>query len=129
MREMKVWVVRPSEMEEYECFDPPRTVMPLITEELCGAVNLTAGFFRLKPGDISKNDIHAEEEMYYVVSGRARIVIDHETFLVEPGMVVFIPPDRWHQSTSIGKAELCYFWVSNLFLRDILPYAWQTPVQ
>ncbi len=107
----RAWVIRPAEMPEYECYDPPRKVAPLIDGDLCGAEGISAGFYKLMPGDSSKNDIHDVEEMYYVVSGNGRLTIGDETFLVEPGMVAYIPARQWHQSTNIGDDELCYLWV------------------
>ena len=111
MLKPKACVIKPTEAIEYECYDLPRKVTPLITADSCGAEKLSAGLYKLKPGNISKNDIHSEEEMYYVVSGKARLVMDDKSFLVESGMVVFIPANCWHQSTNIGDGELCYLWV------------------
>ena len=105
------WAVSQWQMTEYECDDPPRKVTPLVTADLCGANGLSAGLYKLAPGDTSKNDIHEEEEIYYVVSGTGRLVMDGQSFAVEKGMVVYIPPRCWHQSTNLGSDELCYFWV------------------
>ena len=105
----KAWIVRPENLIEYESMNPPRKITPIINNKSCGARNLSASFFKLQPGNISKNDIHKEEEVYYVINGRAKLTIGEKSFLVEKGMVVFIPPEHWHQSKNIGETELCYF--------------------
>ena len=109
--EPKPYIVRPSEVAQYEGRNPKRWIGPLIDAATCGAEKLSANLYRLPPGEISKRDIHAQEEMYYVVSGKARLVMGEETFHVERGMVVFIPANCWHQSTSLGDEDLRYLCV------------------
>jgi mannose-6-phosphate isomerase-like protein (cupin superfamily) len=125
--EPKPFVVKPSEVPEYESFNYPRKETPLIDAATCGAKDLTINLFKLPPGEISRNGIHAVDEVYYVISGRARIVmggeshqiepppdgrarkvVGGETFYVEPGMVVYIPKNVRHQSTNLGDDELVY---------------------
>ena len=125
--EPKPFVIKPSEAPEYVSENYPRKITPLVNVNSCGAKDMTIHLFKLPPGEITRNDIHAVDEVYYVISGRARIVmggegrkiepppdsrarevIGGETFEVEPGMVVFIPKNVRHQSTNIGDDELCY---------------------
>jgi mannose-6-phosphate isomerase-like protein (cupin superfamily) len=98
-------------MVEYEAVQPPRRVVPLVNAELCGAQHLEAGFYKLAPGDISKNDTHEVEELYFVVSGTGRLVVDGQEFIVRRGMAVYLPPGCEHRTWNIGDDELCYFWV------------------
>ncbi len=125
--EPKPYVVKPSEVPEYESSNYPRKVTPLINAATCGVKDLTIGLFKLPPGEITRNDIHTVDEVYYVISGKARIVmggesrqiepppderarkvVGGETFYVEPGMVVYIPKNVRHQSTNLGDDELVY---------------------
>ena len=110
MAEARPWVVDPSEVVEYERLTPPARVSSLVANDICGAQHVAAGLVKFKGRTVTKRDIHDEEELYYVVSGRAKIEMGGETFYVKPGMVVYIPAKCWHQSTSLDDEELCYFW-------------------
>ena len=60
---------------------------------------LSAGVYRLDAGAVDPQDPHNEEEVYYVVSGRARITVSGETRDVGPGSVVGVAaraPHRFH---------------------------------
>jgi mannose-6-phosphate isomerase-like protein (cupin superfamily) len=107
----KPYVVRASDVPQYEGDRPTRWIIPLINTSSCGATQLAANLYRLPPGETSMRDIHAEEEMYYVLGGKACLIMGDETFQVEAGMVVFIPPNCWHQSTNCGQEDLCYLCV------------------
>src|SRR5206468_10326000 len=87
MAESRPWVVDPNEVVEYERLTPPTRVSSLVANDICGAQHVAAGMFKLKGREVSKRDIHDEEELYYVVSGRAKIEMGGETFFVQPGMV------------------------------------------
>jgi len=108
----EAWAFKPEHLIEYEAKDNPRKFVPIINNESCGARNLSASFFKLSPGKVSEKGVHLnEEEMYYVVSGKAKLTIGDKNFLVEKGMIIFIPPGEWHQSISIGETDLCYLCV------------------
>ena len=111
MTEPKAWVVDPDDLPHFERPNPPATLVPTVNEELCGARKLLAGMYYLKPGLTSKQDIHNEEELYYVVKGKGRIVLGGQPFLMEGGNIVFIPPNCSHQTTNVGEEELVLFWM------------------
>ena len=81
------------------------------SKETCGAEHLSAGLFWLAPGQQTQDDVHPDaEEIYYVVSGSGRLIMNEEEFRVEEGMTVFIPAGVNHQSFNDGGEELCYFY-------------------
>jgi mannose-6-phosphate isomerase-like protein (cupin superfamily) len=46
------------------------------------------------------------EEIYYILDGRGRILIEDETRTVGPGDAIAIPPGKRHQITNIGGETL-----------------------
>jgi mannose-6-phosphate isomerase-like protein (cupin superfamily) len=58
------------------------------------------------------------EEVYYVVSGRARVTVDDEIEMVEPGGVAFIPRGAPHGYEAVGDEELSLVVVSSRDMAD-----------
>ncbi len=52
--------------------------------------SLSLGLYELAAGAIDPQQPHAEDEVYYVVSGRAKITVADETRAVGPGDSVFV---------------------------------------
>ena len=56
-------------------------------------------------------DSHPDaEEIYYVISGAGRLVMDGEEFRVSKGQTVYISVGVEHQSFNDGEEDLCYFY-------------------
>ena len=71
---------------------------------------MSTTLFWLAPGHKTVPDIHPDsEEIYYVVGGKATLLIEDETFQVVEGMTIYIPPGAVHQSINTGDKDLCYF--------------------
>jgi len=51
---------------------------------------MSAGIYVLAVGEADPQSPHTEDEMYYVVSGRARMRSGHEDQVVGPGSVIFV---------------------------------------
>jgi mannose-6-phosphate isomerase-like protein (cupin superfamily) len=63
----------------------------------------------LPPGKSSLLHYHPEaEESYYILSGRARLLIGEEEVLVVAGTAVLIPALQPHQITNIGSDDLTF---------------------
>jgi mannose-6-phosphate isomerase-like protein (cupin superfamily) len=61
--------------------------------------DLSAGLYVLEAGAVDPQSPHGEDELYHVVSGRARITVGDETRDVRPGSLVFVRarvPHRFH---------------------------------
>ena len=61
--------------------------------------SMSLGVYRLPAGGIDPQSPHTEDEVYYVVSGRALIRVDGEDRSVGPGSIVFVAahvPHRFH---------------------------------
>jgi mannose-6-phosphate isomerase-like protein (cupin superfamily) len=61
--------------------------------------DLSVGLYVLEPGQPDMQRPHTEDEVYYVISGAARITVGVEVRDVGPGSIVFVPaglPHRFH---------------------------------
>ena len=67
--------------------------------------HLSCGVYRLSVGQPDKQQPHTEDEVYYVVEGRALIRVEDKDIPVESGSIVFVPANAQHQFHSI-EADL-----------------------
>ncbi len=73
--------------------------------ELIRVPAMSAGLYVLQPGEPDKQGPHREDELYYVVGGRATIRVGTEDTAVAPGSAIFVPASVEHHFHSI-TAEL-----------------------
>lgn len=64
---------------------------------------LSAGLYVLEAGATDPQQPHAEDEVYYVVSGRARITVEGEERPVAPGDVIFVAAAAEHRFHDIAE--------------------------
>ena len=112
MNQHPEWVVDPQDAPMWQAPDASRKLNLLVGKSQCGAQYFSAGMFYLAPGCQTVADIHPDaEELYYVVGGSGRLVMDGEEFRLAAGMTVYIPAGVEHQSFNDGTEELVYFYV------------------
>ena len=73
--------------------------------ELIRVPALSAGLYVLQPGEPDRQVPHNEDELYYVVGGKATIRVGTEDQPVAPGVAIFVPAGMEHHFHSI-TAEL-----------------------
>ena len=64
--------------------------------------DLSAGLYVLEAGATDPQSPHGEDELYYVIEGRARVTVGDDDRPVEPGSLVFVAatvPHRFHDIT------------------------------
>jgi mannose-6-phosphate isomerase-like protein (cupin superfamily) len=66
---------------------------------------LSAGVYVLAPGATDPQKPHREDELYYIVRGRARMQIGSDHAEVQTGSVIFVEADREHRFYDV-KEEL-----------------------
>lgn len=64
---------------------------------------LSAGVYQLAAGAGDPQQPHTEDELYYIVAGRARIRVGEEDAPVEAGSLVFVAADVEHRFHSIAE--------------------------
>ena len=67
------------------------------------AGTLSLGLYVLPAGDTDPQQPHTEDEIYYVVSGAARIQVGDEDREIKPGTVIFVETDTPHRFHSITE--------------------------
>jgi mannose-6-phosphate isomerase-like protein (cupin superfamily) len=72
---------------------------------------LSMGLYTLPAGSVDPQEPHDEDEVYYVISGRATIRVGDEDRPVQPGVLVFVAAGVEHRFHSIQEdlAVLVFF--------------------
>ena len=66
--------------------------------------SMSAGLYELAAGAEDRQSPHKEDEMYYVVSGRANFLAGGEVTPVKPGSILFVPAGVEHRFERIEEA-------------------------
>ncbi len=64
---------------------------------------MSAGVYRLAAGSADPQEPHTEDELYYIVQGRARIQVGNEDVPVEAGSLVFVVANVEHRFHTISE--------------------------
>jgi mannose-6-phosphate isomerase-like protein (cupin superfamily) len=72
---------------------------------------MSMGVYQLATGASDLQQPHTEDEVYYIVQGRAQIRVGEEDTSVEPGSLVFVAANVEHRFHSIreGLTVLVFF--------------------
>lgn len=71
--------------------------------ELIRVPAMSAGLYVLQPGEPDRQAPHREDELYYVVRGRAEIRVGEENRAVAPGSAVFVAAGVEHHFHAITE--------------------------
>jgi len=72
---------------------------------------LSVGLYLLPAGATDDQRPHNEDEVYYAVSGRARLLVGEDDHPVQPGTVLFVPALAVHSFHDIEEElVLVVFW-------------------
>ncbi len=71
--------------------------------EFIRASTLSTGIYALSAGDADPQRPHTEDEVYYVIHGRASIHVAGEDRPVQPGTVVFVAAGAEHRFHAIEE--------------------------
>ena len=64
---------------------------------------LSSGIFRLAAGADDIQTAHDEDEVYFVLRGRAQLVMDGEGTDLGPGSILYIPADTDHRFVNVEE--------------------------
>ena len=65
---------------------------------------MSAGVYELGVGEDDGQQPHTEDELYYVVSGKATLLVGEENMPVEAGSMVYVPARVIHRFHTITEA-------------------------
>lgn len=71
--------------------------------EFLRVATLSAGLYHLAAGAADPQEPHSEDELYYIVQGRALLQVAEEETPVEPGSLVFVGANVAHRFHSITE--------------------------
>jgi mannose-6-phosphate isomerase-like protein (cupin superfamily) len=92
----------------WQIFDMERvksrlTGAPVEYKEFLRTPNLSCGLYTLKAGARDMQSPHDEDEVYYVISGRATLKVGEETHEVKPGSVLYVRATEEHSFFEIQE--------------------------
>ncbi len=94
---MKTLLTRLAEIEEQ------RTRSGKPYHEFLRVRSMSAGVYVLPAGAIDQQKPHHEDEIYYVIRGRARFKVAAEDHEVSAGSVIFVPAEVEHRFYDIAR--------------------------
>jgi mannose-6-phosphate isomerase-like protein (cupin superfamily) len=71
--------------------------------EFLNVPDLSMGLYILPAGGTDPQSPHTEDEVYYVVSGRAKILVAEETRDVQAGSIIYVAKNMAHRFHSIEE--------------------------
>jgi len=88
--------------------DLPRAVEEMRAEgerwrEVFRVPDLSLGVYRLARGETDPQTPHAEDEIYYVLSGRAVLRVGSREHALAPGEVAFVPARAEHRFHDVAE--------------------------
>jgi mannose-6-phosphate isomerase-like protein (cupin superfamily) len=83
--------------------DAARTGAGELYREFLRVASMSAGLYVLEAEATDPQSPHAQDEVYYVVSGRARLTSGGDERAVEAGDVLFVPAHEEHRFHSIEE--------------------------
>jgi mannose-6-phosphate isomerase-like protein (cupin superfamily) len=88
---------------EIDEIDADRRSAGSLYREFLRVPALSAGLYVLEAGATDPQQPHAEDELYYVVAGRARIAVGDESRPVHAGSLVFVAAGVAHRFHDIEE--------------------------
>jgi mannose-6-phosphate isomerase-like protein (cupin superfamily) len=81
---------------------------------------MSAGVYELGVGEADEQRPHTEDELYYVVSGKATLLVGEENAPVDAGSMVYVPARVVHRFHTITEALtiLVFFAPAEYTFRD-----------
>ncbi|HEV2656439.1 MAG TPA: cupin domain-containing protein [Ktedonobacteraceae bacterium] len=85
--------------------------------------DMSTGLYQLAAGSADPQQPHTEDELYYVVQGRAHIRVGDEDAPVEPGSLVFVAANVEHRFHTITEdlTVLVFFAPAEYARKDVRP--------
>ncbi len=79
---------------------------PVSYSEFLNVPAMHCGLYRLKAGSTDMQTPHDEDELYYVIEGRAQLKVGEDVKDVAPGMVLYIQAAEEHSFFEIQEDML-----------------------
>jgi mannose-6-phosphate isomerase-like protein (cupin superfamily) len=110
MQQEKKMVLKITDVPFLETEDSTMRDSFLITENTCGAQQVSAGLVFVPPRTQNHEDIHHVEEFFYIIQGRGQITYDGAPLDVEAGDFVFMPAGVAHRVINNSDEPYVALW-------------------
>jgi mannose-6-phosphate isomerase-like protein (cupin superfamily) len=90
-------------IENAAAFTAPEAGEKLSWIEHLRSEHLSIGTYSVPAGEADTQEPHTEDEVYVVVTGRARLETDSGSADVGPGSVIFVPAGEGHRFVDIAE--------------------------
>jgi mannose-6-phosphate isomerase-like protein (cupin superfamily) len=85
----------------------------LIDPENSPSKNLTMGYTVIYPTGKTTGHAHDDmEEVYYILSGKGKMLIGEEEFPIQGGDAFYVPFGQYHVTYNTGNQPLAMVWVT-----------------
>ncbi len=100
------YVIRKKDAISVNLKNPPRTAYLYVDKE-AGAKNISGGSADIPVNsELPYHSHEKEEEIMFIYGGRGELVVEDESFPLEPETMVFVPPGLRHTFKNTGTEPL-----------------------
>lgn len=85
---------------------PAREIVSGYFARFVHSANVTIAYWEVEAGAELPEHSHKHEQLTNVIEGQFRLIIEGETFLLEPGHVAEIPPHVPHSGAAVTPCRL-----------------------
>ncbi len=89
---------------EFDAVEGQRARQRNAYQEFLRVPAMSAGIYALEAGSVDGQSPHKQDEMYYVVQGRAKMRAGSEDRSVKPGSLIFVAAEVEHRFYDIEEA-------------------------
>ena len=104
-------IVRKEAAPTFPAPPPSGKVTKIMMDPVLGSKHVAVGFTVYPVGEKGAPHLHTGEETIFILEGKAKISNAKEQQILEPGDVVYLPPDETHTMENAGEEELRFLWV------------------
>ena len=102
-----------SEMQWHSPAPHDRYMSLLFERDITPTTRMAAGVVTLRPGQAQqKLSVHEGEEIYMILQGRGRFVLDDKEYEVEKHTAVYVGPGVKHRAYNTGDEDMLMYFVN-----------------
>jgi mannose-6-phosphate isomerase-like protein (cupin superfamily) len=108
-------LVKENEVKGIKAPQPHERILKmLISPDTVGSKFLSVGLSIIPPNSTSNPHVHQnEEEVFYVLSGRGKVMLENSWLEIEKGTTIYVKPGTLHQLVNTGDETLKVLWTES----------------